>query len=91
MNNQVARIITGPHLLFTGQSGHKVYGITVQSMLTAEETKARGLRHTWDINDHTISRVDLSSLELSKAEANTLRNEIDELKMGPDLSPNSKH
>ena len=80
MKNQIARIIDGPHLLFTGGDGHKTYGVTVRSMRSAEDCKARGLKQTWDVNDHVIGKADLSALGLSEDEAITLKNEIDGLK-----------
>ena len=74
--NQIARIINGPHLLFTGRNGSKTHGVTVQSTLSPDESRGRGLRYTWDINHYTIARADLSALGLTKTEAVTLRDEL---------------
>ena len=46
--NQIARIINGPHLLFTGRNGSKTYGVTVQSTLSPDERWYRiGHRVAW--------------------------------------------
>ena len=76
----ITNIIAGPHLLFTGANGSKTYGVTVQSTLSVEDCEARGLRHTWDINDHVIGNADLSALGLSESEAIILKNEMNRLK-----------
>ena len=76
----IANIIAGPHLLFTGRNGHKTYGVTVQSALSADESRARGLRQTWDINHYTIARADLSTLGLTDSEAAALRAKFKSLK-----------
>ncbi|KKM43789.1 hypothetical protein LCGC14_1562520 [marine sediment metagenome] len=78
--NQIANIIAGPHLLFTGVNGSKTYGVTVQSTLSPDESRARGLRQTWNINHYTIARADLSTLGLIDSEASALRTKFKSLK-----------
>lgn len=54
MTHQNARIIKGPHLLFTGANGHKTYGILVQNLDPPEKIERDGKCHTYTINDFSI-------------------------------------
>jgi hypothetical protein len=53
MGNQshIAKIIKGPHLLFTGGNGRKTFGITVEA-LTHDPKSGRS--RVWNVNDHTL-------------------------------------
>ena len=68
---QTARVVEGPHLLFTGSNGKKTYGITVESIIyTEEESRRSGYCHRWNINDHSFQRCIsiLDGLGLSEVE-----------------------
>ena len=47
MNDPIAKIIEGPHLLFVGGNGHKTYGITIETCKGKESLVRRGKKDKW--------------------------------------------
>lgn len=76
---QIAKIIEAPHLLYTGDNGHKTYGITVEGT----EEKKTGYSHKWNINDSTLLNSDhrmvMMKLGLTDAEYVALIENIKQL------------
>lgn len=81
MIEQIANVIEGPHLLFTGANGHKTYGIVVKNI--DSESVLRGSSNIWYINDSTILKADKELLKgklgLTEEEYVKLIEEIQEL------------
>lgn len=74
----IARIIQGPHLLFTGANGRKTYGIKVKAL--DPEAVHRGFSDEWLVNDYDIQNPKWKDkLGLSDEEYKKLIDEINEL------------
>ena len=75
---QIAKVISPPHLLFTGANGRKTFGVTV------ENTDPKpGYLKTWDINDSTLLNTPkietMRKLGLSESEYETIISQINTL------------
>jgi hypothetical protein len=49
MSDQIAKITTGPHMLYTGSDGKRTYGITVEAIKSSP-----GYKNVWNINAHAL-------------------------------------
>lgn len=52
------KIISGPHLLFTGSNGKKCHGIELESLATPEQCRRSGVMHRWKLNVNSLRGED---------------------------------
>lgn len=79
MNEQIATVSQGAHVLFTGANGHVTYGITVKA-IDPERSREHGNSVQWNINDNTLLKVSneelMTKLGLTLEEAEKIVSEI---------------